>query len=182
MEGEVWVLPLAMLDCLEMKNLIKLVCGVLNKGSEPLRLGEGPSARSLWQASKDEATLEAIRVAGEDNGTSQVAAREPVYEMNAAVLDGNSGQPKSPLWASWTRAMNSLHLGDVDSAYAEVLSTGDDVLLVKLMESSGPVINELSCEIAGEILPAVGQFLLEQSLCDIALAWIQQIKLAPILP
>ncbi|GLT72636.1 hypothetical protein SLA2020_445500 [Shorea laevis] len=31
-----------------------------NKGAGPVRLGEGPSARSVWQASKDEATLEAI--------------------------------------------------------------------------------------------------------------------------
>ncbi|KAL4310966.1 hypothetical protein GQ457_01G005850 [Hibiscus cannabinus] len=34
-----------------------------DKGPGPGRLDEGPSARSVWQASKDEATLEAIRVA-----------------------------------------------------------------------------------------------------------------------
>ncbi|KAF2318470.1 hypothetical protein GH714_008024 [Hevea brasiliensis] len=44
-----------------------------DKGAGPVRLGEGPSARSVWQASKDEATLEAIRVAGEDNGISRTA-------------------------------------------------------------------------------------------------------------
>ena len=37
------------------------------------RFGEGPSARSVWQASKDEAILEAIRVAGEDNSGSWCA-------------------------------------------------------------------------------------------------------------
>ncbi|KAF6151352.1 hypothetical protein GIB67_040625 [Kingdonia uniflora] len=37
----------------------------------PIRLGEGPSARSVWQASKDEATLKAIRGAGEEDGQSR---------------------------------------------------------------------------------------------------------------
>ncbi|PKA48681.1 Microtubule-associated protein TORTIFOLIA1 [Apostasia shenzhenica] len=146
------------------------------KGQGPFRLGEGPSARSVWQASKDEATLEAIRVAGEDNGTSQVLARSPIPELEAEIMtDGNSGQERGPLWESWTRAMDSFHAGDLDSAYAEVLSTGDDVLLVKLMERSGPVVNELSGEVAGELLHAVGQYLLEESLYDTALAWVQQL-------
>ncbi|KAH0469736.1 hypothetical protein IEQ34_001294 [Dendrobium chrysotoxum] len=147
-----------------------------DKGDGPFRLGEGPSARSVWQASKDEATLEAIRVAGDDNGTSRAATRRPVPEKDMdAMADGNSGQEGDPVWASWARAMDSVHIGDMDSTYAEVLSTGDDVLLLKLMERSGPVINELSGEVAIELLHAVGQLLLEQSLFDIAFAWIQQL-------
>ncbi|KAF6144709.1 hypothetical protein GIB67_030390 [Kingdonia uniflora] len=42
-----------------------------DKGSGFIRLGKGPSARSVWQASKDEVTLEAIRGAGEEDGQSQ---------------------------------------------------------------------------------------------------------------
>ena len=149
-----------------------------DKGQGPFRFGEGPSARSVWQASKDEATLEAIRVAGEDNGTSRVTARVAIPELDAeALTDDNSGQDRGPLWASWTRAMDSLHIGDVDSAYAEVLSSGDDLLLVKLMERSGPIVDQLSSEVASEVLHAVGQFLLEQSLFDVALTWIQQVCL-----
>ncbi|KAJ6791182.1 microtubule-associated protein TORTIFOLIA1-like [Iris pallida] len=143
-----------------------------DKGQGPFRLGEGPSARSVWQASKDEATLEAIRVAGEDNGTSRIATREAIRELDAT--DDNSGQERGPLWALWSRAMDSLHVGDVDSAYAEVVSSGDDMLLVKLMERSGPVADQLSNEVASEVLHAVSQLLLEQSLLDTALAWIQQ--------
>ncbi|KAG1347324.1 putative Microtubule-associated protein TORTIFOLIA1 [Cocos nucifera] len=146
-----------------------------DKGQGPLRLGEGPSARSVWQASKDEATLEAIRVAGEDNGTSRVAKRTTILELDAeALTDDNLGQERGPLWASWTRAMDSIHIGDMDSAYAEVLCTGDDLLLVKLMYKSGPVVDQLSSEIASEVLRMVGQFLMEQSLFDIALTWLQQ--------
>ncbi|RRT51683.1 hypothetical protein B296_00015697 [Ensete ventricosum] len=149
-----------------------------DKGPGPFRLGEGPSARSVWQASKDEATLEAIRVAGEDNVTSITAARVTVPELDAeGIADDNLGLDKGPLWASWTRAMDSLYVGDVDSAYAEILSAGEDLLLVKLMDKSGPVFDQLSNEIASEVFRAIGQFVLEESLFDIALSWLQQVLL-----
>ncbi|XP_050247007.1 microtubule-associated protein TORTIFOLIA1 [Quercus robur] len=146
-----------------------------DKGAGPVRLGEGPSARSVWQASKDEATLEAIRVAGEDGGTSRTA-RVAIPEMTAEAMgDDNVGHDRDPVWTSWSNAMDALHVGDMDSAYAEVLSTGDDHLLVKLMDRSGPVVDQLSGEVATEVVQAVGQFLLEQNLFDLCLSWIQQL-------
>ncbi|GMY31367.1 microtubule-associated protein TORTIFOLIA1-like [Fagus crenata] len=146
-----------------------------DKGAGPVRLGEGPSARSVWQASKDEATLEAIHVAGEDSGTSRTA-RVAIPEMTAEAMgDDNVGHDRDPVWTSWSNAMDALHVGDMDSAYAEVLSTGDDHLLVKLMDRSGPVVDQLSGEVATEVVHAVGQFLLEQNLFDLCLSWIQQL-------
>ncbi|KAG8637048.1 microtubule-associated protein TORTIFOLIA1 isoform X2 [Manihot esculenta] len=146
-----------------------------DKGAGPVRLGEGPSARSVWQASKDEATLEAIRVAGEDNGLTQTA-RVAIPELTAEALEDDNGgtQERDPIWASWSNAMDALKIGDTDTAYAEVLSTGDDFLLVKLMDRSGPVVDQLSNETACEILHAITQFLLEQNMFDICLSWIQQ--------
>ncbi|XP_068653049.1 TORTIFOLIA1-like protein 1 [Aristolochia californica] len=146
-----------------------------DKGPGPVRLGEGPSARSVWQASKDEKTLEAIRVAGEDNGTSRTGARA-IPELVAESVEDDNMKERGPLWSSWSHAMDSLHAGDVYSAYAELLSTGDDVLLVKLMDRSGPVLDQISNELACEVLHAVGQFLLDQSLLDITLSWIQQLS------
>lgn len=146
-----------------------------NKGAGPVRLGEGPSARSVWQASKDEATLEAIRVAGEDSGTSHTAT-VAIPELTAEALgDDYVGHDRDPVWTSWSNAMDALQVGDMDSAYAEVLSTGDDHLLVKLMDRSGPVVDQLSNEVASELLHAVGQFLLERNLFDLCLSWIQQL-------
>ncbi|KAL3503473.1 hypothetical protein ACH5RR_037922 [Cinchona calisaya] len=146
-----------------------------DRGAGPVRFGEGPSARSVWQASKDEATLEAIRVAGEDNGAAR-SARVAVPELTAEALgDDNAMQERNPVWNSWSSAMDALHAGDIDSAFAEVLSTDDDLLLVKLMDRSGPVIDQLSSEVAIEVLHAVSQFLLEQNLYEISLSWVQQL-------
>lgn len=146
-----------------------------DKGAGPVRFGEGPSARSVWQASKDEATLEAIRVAGEDNGASRTA-RVAIPELTAEALgDDNVEQERDPVWTSWTNAMDALQVGDMDTAYAEVLSTGDDLLLVKLMDRSGPVIDQLTNEVASEVMHAVSQFLSEQNLFDICLSWVQQL-------
>ncbi|KAF3634816.1 Microtubule-associated protein TORTIFOLIA1 [Capsicum annuum] len=145
------------------------------KGAGLVRFGEGPSARSIWQASKDEATLEAIRVAGDDNGTAR-GARVAIPELEAeALTDDNNVQERDPVWTSWTNAMDAFSVGDMDSAFSEVLSTGDDFLLVKLMDRSGPVIDQLSNEVGSEALHAVAQFLLEPNLTDICLSWVQQL-------
>lgn len=139
-----------------------------------VRLGEGPSARSVWHASKDEATLEAIRVAGDENGTSRPAAHVPVPEGAKTLGDGNVSDQDQEL-AIWSNAMDAIHMGNMEMAYAEVMSSGDDFLLVKLMDKSGPVMEQLSDEMVFEILHAVRQFLMDQSLFDIALSWIQQL-------
>ncbi|PIN15370.1 hypothetical protein CDL12_11990 [Handroanthus impetiginosus] len=151
------------------------VCG--RRVAAPVRFGEGPSARSVWQASKDEATLEAIRVAGEDNGITRRSARVAIPEMTAeAGDDGAAVQDRDPVWSCWRNAMDALHVGDVDSAYAEVLSAGEhDFLLVKLMERSGPVIDQLSDEVATQFLLAISQLLMDHNLFDMCLYWIQQL-------
>ncbi|MFS7984789.1 putative MT-associated protein TORTIFOLIA1/SPIRAL2 [Helianthus anomalus] len=141
----------------------------------PARFGEGPSARSVWQASKDEATLEAIRVAaGEDNGPARTA-RVAVPEMTAEAMGDENVQDRDPVWTAWSNAMDAVHVGDADTAFAEVLSTGDDLLLVKLMDRTGPVIDQLSSEVGTEVLHAVAQFLPDQNVFDICLSWLQQL-------
>ncbi|XP_010500663.1 PREDICTED: microtubule-associated protein SPIRAL2-like [Camelina sativa] len=148
-----------------------------DKSSVPIRLGEGPSARSVWQASKDEATLEAIRVAGEDCGTSR--NRRVSIPQAEAIMDEDDdergGQKGDLFWTCWSNAMHALRVGDTDSAFAEVLSTGDDHLLVKLMDKTGPVLDQLSSDIGNEAIHSITQFLMDHTLFDICLSWIQQL-------
>ncbi|KAM0040291.1 putative MT-associated protein TORTIFOLIA1/SPIRAL2 [Helianthus debilis subsp. tardiflorus] len=143
-------------------------------GPGPARFGEGPSARSVWQASKDEATLEAIRGAREDNGPARTA-RVAVPELIPEAMGDENVQDRDPVWMAWSNAMDALHVGDADTAFAEVLSTGDDTLLVKLMDQTGPVIDQLSSEVGTEVLHAVAQFLLDENVFDICLSWLQQV-------
>ncbi|EPS61086.1 potyviral helper component protease-interacting protein 2, partial [Genlisea aurea] len=140
-----------------------------------VRFNEGPSARSIWQASKDEATLEAIRVAGEEKGA--VGRRGGAVPGTTAEASGDDGaiRSRNPFWDSWSNATDALQNGDTDSAYAEVISTGDDELLVKLMEKSGPVIDQLTGEVASEVIGAISQFLTDRNLVELCLIWLQQL-------
>ncbi|CAI0379991.1 unnamed protein product [Linum tenue] len=148
-------------------------------GGGPSRLGEGPSARSVWQASKDEATLEAIRVAGDDNGLLSRTARVAIPELTAEAMGDDNGveQERDPIWTSWSNAMDALKVGDMDTAYAEVTSTGDDMLLVKIMDRTGPVVDQLTNETACDVFHAIAQFLLDHNLFDLCFSWIHQVCL-----
>ncbi|KAL1203026.1 Microtubule-associated protein TORTIFOLIA1 [Cardamine amara subsp. amara] len=146
-----------------------------NKGAGTIRFGEGPSARSVWQASKDEATLEAIRVAGEDGAVPRPTRVAAVPEAEAMGDDENEGQERDPVWTSWSNAMHSLRVGDIDAAYAEVLCASDQHLIIKLMDRTGPSLDQMSNEIANEALNFIAQFLLDHNLYDICLSWIQQL-------
>ncbi|KAK9674349.1 hypothetical protein RND81_12G227000 [Saponaria officinalis] len=147
-----------------------------DKASADVRLGEGPSARSVWQASKDEATLAAIRVAGDDNGTARPANRVAVRELDAEALGNDNGPERDPIWTAWSNAMDAVQVNDMDTAYAEVLSIGDDSLLVKLMDRTGPVFDQLSDEVAVEAINAIMPFVVEQHLFDLCLSWVQQLS------
>ncbi|KAK9057047.1 hypothetical protein SSX86_024413 [Deinandra increscens subsp. villosa] len=141
----------------------------------PASFGEGPSARGVWQASKDEATLEAIRgAAGEDNGPPRTA-RVAAPEMTAEAMEDENVRDRDTVLTAWSNAMDAVHAGDVDMAFAEVLSTGDDLSLVKLMDRTGPVIDQLSVDVGIEVLHAVAQFLPDQNVFDICLSWLQQL-------
>ncbi|KAI3717891.1 hypothetical protein L1987_69799 [Smallanthus sonchifolius] len=119
----------------------------LPKRAGPVRFGEGPPTRSVWKSSKDETALEAIRTG------------RATPHMSAHVLGNeNIGQNH-----------------DINMVFGEVLSSGDDFSLVKLMDKTGPVIDRLSGDVANEVLCAVAQFLLDPNLFDICLSWIQQL-------
>lgn len=116
-------------------------------------------------------------MAGEDCGTSR-NRRVSIPEAEAMMYeddDDRGGQQRDPIWICWSNAMHALRVGDTDSAFAEVLSTGDDHLLVKLMDKTGPVLDQLSSDIGNEAIHSIAQFLLDHTLFDICLSWIQQV-------
>ncbi|KAI5074198.1 hypothetical protein GOP47_0010159, partial [Adiantum capillus-veneris] len=149
-----------------------------------VRLGEGPSARSVWQASKDEATLAAIRVAGEDSELSETDANSTAASQ-LALPDSETGslqhkatngyeQGKGQYWSLWGSAMEFVQGGDMESAYTEVVFAEDERMLVRLMSRTGPVLDQLTVTTASEVLRAIGALLQHQSYFDFCLCWIQQ--------
>eukprot|EP00249_Psilotum_nudum_P010806 c22779_g1_i1 orf=2-2581(-) len=108
------------------------------------RLGEGPSSRGVWQASKDEVTL------GGDTGVKIAESGMTHSTYNKWI--GQSFKPGGPgkglFWSVWIRTIEFLRSGDVDSAYIEVLCAGDELLLVQLMSHTGPVLEQLSSSTA----------------------------------
>ncbi|XP_024517693.1 TORTIFOLIA1-like protein 1 [Selaginella moellendorffii] len=154
-------------------------------------VGEGPSARSVWRASKDEATLAAIRVAGDVGGGNPLCEADNLKLLNSAGSmeassesaqgGGNGGgnahhhQLNGSSWNVWSRIMESLQSGDLDSAYEEVICTGDELLMVRLMTRTGPVLDQLSSETVSELLHSISQFLQQPGFVDCALPWIRQL-------
>jgi len=145
------------------------------------RFGEGPSARSVWKASKDEATLSAIRVAGKDGKTEELESvkensRPNTLDPSTENLSSSKSRHGSTVfWSVWTRAVDFLRTGDVDSAFVEVLCPGDDLLLIRLMNRTGPVLEHLSQGTIVEMLQTIMQFLMKQKYLDSIIPWIQQV-------
>lgn len=145
------------------------------------RFGEGPSARSVWKASKDEATLSAIRVAGKDGKTEELESvkensRANTLDTSTENLSSSRSRHRSTVfWSVWTRAVDFLRTGDVDSAFVEVLCPGDDLLLIRLMNKTGPVLEHLSQGTIVEMLQTIMQFLMKQKYLDSIIPWIQQV-------
>ncbi|KAH9331209.1 hypothetical protein KI387_003317 [Taxus chinensis] len=146
------------------------------------RSNEGPSARSALQVSKDEAvTLSAMRVVGENAKTEVSGSMKENSRPIASGRNNNNlftnklGHGSGSFWRDWTRAVDFLWKGDVESAFVEVLCIGDDLLLIRLMNRTGPVLEHLSQGTILEMIQALKQFLLKQKYLGSIIPWIQQV-------
>lgn len=75
----------------------------------------------------------------------------------------------------WQRVKSFLCEGDLDSAYIEALSSGDDLILVELLDRTGPVLESLSQETVSEIVGTLASFLLEQRFINSIIPWLHQV-------
>ena len=199
-----------------------------------VRLGEGPSARSVWQAAKDEATLAAIRAGSttirEENQQNSSRARNssptkgstaltnrvyddgltedsqvlekaanladesmmdtrterntyqvtnahhnvPEQVMKKRNADGQTAE-KRAYWKLWGRVMEMVQADNINSAYLEVLGSGDELMIVRLMNKTGPVLDKLSAHTANEMLHTVAMLLRQHGFFDFGLPWLQQV-------
>ncbi|KAJ0236797.1 hypothetical protein HA466_0254900 [Hirschfeldia incana] len=63
----------------------------------------------------------------------------------------------------------------VESEYVEVLSAGDEIALVELLDRTGPVLDSLSPNTVNEILSILLSYLLERRFMNSILPWLHQV-------
>ncbi|KAK9060617.1 hypothetical protein SSX86_021323 [Deinandra increscens subsp. villosa] len=68
-----------------------------------------------------------------------------------------------------------LSQGDLDSAYVEAMNSGDEMILVDLLDKTGPVLECLSNRTANDILTTLASFLSEQQFMSSIIPWLQQV-------
>ncbi|KAI3814755.1 hypothetical protein L1987_14399 [Smallanthus sonchifolius] len=67
-----------------------------------------------------------------------------------------------------------LSQGDLDSAYVEAMNSGDEMILVDLLDKTGPVLECLSNRTANDVLTTLASFLSEQQFMGSIIPWLQQ--------
>ncbi|KAM1087382.1 hypothetical protein ACFX2B_012766 [Malus domestica] len=75
----------------------------------------------------------------------------------------------------WKQVKGFLCEGDLDSAYVEALCSGDEIVLVELLDGTGPVLECLSPKTARDVLSTLTSYLLEQRFINTVIPWLQQI-------
>ena len=87
-----------------------------------------------------------------------------------------SGRQKNPDCKTglWQYVKSLLCQGDLDSAYAEALSSGNELVLIELLDRTGPVLESLSQKTVCDILSTLASYLLEQRFMNCIIPWLQQ--------
>ncbi|OVA19305.1 hypothetical protein BVC80_521g115 [Macleaya cordata] len=75
----------------------------------------------------------------------------------------------------WKRVKDYVCNGDLDSAFAEVLRSGDDLTLIELLDRMDPALERLSHETVSEILSTLASHFLDQRYLGSIIPWLQQV-------
>ncbi|KAE8720849.1 Kinase superfamily protein isoform 1 [Hibiscus syriacus] len=104
----------------------------------------------------------------------QVRKNEAAFTCSSVTT--MSGREKYPDYKDglWQHVKSLLCQGDLDSAYAKALSSGDELVLVELLDRTGPVLESLSQKNVYNILSTLASYLLEQRFINCVIPWLQQ--------
>ncbi|KAL5836247.1 hypothetical protein ACOSQ4_015744 [Xanthoceras sorbifolium] len=84
----------------------------------------------------------------------------------------NNSESKNSLWHC---VKGYLCEGDLDSAYVEALCAGDELVLIELLDRTGPVLESLSHKTIGDLLSTLASYFLEQRFMNSIVPWLQQV-------
>ncbi|XWS73367.1 hypothetical protein CRYUN_Cryun02cG0122000 [Craigia yunnanensis] len=95
----------------------------------------------------------------------------------SASVPSVSGRQKYPDCKNglWQHVKSLLCQGDLDSAYAEALSSGNELVLIDLLDRTGPVLESLSLKTVCDILSTLASYLLQQRFMNCIIPWLQQV-------
>ncbi|KAL5699744.1 hypothetical protein ACHQM5_030604 [Ranunculus cassubicifolius] len=92
-----------------------------------------------------------------------------------AVTDKSKQYSSESKTTLWKHVKEFLCAGDLDSAFVEVICSGDDLTLIELLDRTGPILDKLSYEIVGEILSTLAVHFLDQRFLGSIMPWLQQV-------
>jgi hypothetical protein len=104
---------------------------------------------------------------------------EPKTDHKTITGNKDAGDP---FWVLWSRALESVHANDLDGAYLEILGSGDELLLVRMMGHTGPILQQLASTTVLQLVCTITQLLQQQSFLDCILPWIQQVHFLMLFP
>lgn len=78
----------------------------------------------------------------------------------------------------WEYVKGYLRQGDLDSAYAKALYAGNELVLVELLDGTGPVLERLSPKTISYLLTTLASYFLEQRFMNSIIPWLQQASLS----
>uniref|UniRef100_M1B246 Microtubule-associated protein TORTIFOLIA1 n=1 Tax=Solanum tuberosum TaxID=4113 RepID=M1B246_SOLTU len=109
---------------------------------------------------------------GQGTHGGQLRRNKDVIGRTATTNDKqNHLDAKNNVW----RVVKEHLLGaDVDSAYMEALYSGDELLLFELVDTTGPVLENLSQKTANDLLATLASYFFEQTYVNSIIPWLQQ--------
>ncbi|KAJ0030216.1 hypothetical protein Pint_13914 [Pistacia integerrima] len=115
-------------------------------------------------------------------GTQAVGQIRKTNSVFASVSSANARinnlESKNSLWQC---VKGYLCQGDLDSAYMEALCAGDELVLIELLDRTGPVLESLSHKTINDLLSTLASYFLEQRFINSIIPWLQQASFFTIL-
>ncbi|XP_058727244.1 TORTIFOLIA1-like protein 2 [Vicia villosa] len=121
-------------------------------------------------------TEDIMKSIGEDRqsmSSGQLSKSGSIFS-SAARTNSRNGCPESNTnyWKCVNRLVSE---GDLNSAYMEALCSGDKLVLVELLNKTGPVIESLSVKTVNVLLSTLAPYLLQGKFFNTIIPWLQQV-------
>ncbi|KAK2646093.1 hypothetical protein Ddye_021288 [Dipteronia dyeriana] len=106
-------------------------------------------------------------------GVGQTSKTNAVFDsVSSSNTRLNNSESKNSLWHC---VKGYLYEGDLDSAYVEALCAGNELVLMELVDRTGPVLEHLSHKTISDLLSTLASYFLEQRFMNSIVPWLQQV-------